>query len=208
MSEFKYLNKRCEDKVLFEVGYIDKLWREEAPRHNPIKYHDLISEGSIPSISSLDPKVLRRPHSVGEFKPDKYERHREAFEELDYESELDKEWARSLQRMQVVVHSDDGDYNDPNRAEKKEKAREWELAKLQDDIRKVRMGLGRKPDSEASKMIGEDERKRRSSHVYEAMFEAVKRRSSVAPSLTSEKSAIGDEDISVSFGAKKRSSSP
>ena len=28
MSEFKYMSKRCEDKVLFEVGYHDKLWQD------------------------------------------------------------------------------------------------------------------------------------------------------------------------------------
>ena len=28
LSEFKYMNKRGQDKVLFEVGYHDKLWPE------------------------------------------------------------------------------------------------------------------------------------------------------------------------------------
>ena len=29
IEEFKYLNKRLEDKILFTVGYYDKKWRPE-----------------------------------------------------------------------------------------------------------------------------------------------------------------------------------
>ena len=91
MSEFKYMSKRCEDKVLFEVGYHDKLWREDP--HQPVKFGDLVSQSSVPSLPELGSEIHKRPNSVHEFKPGKSE---DLISVLDYESELERAWARSL----------------------------------------------------------------------------------------------------------------
>ena len=89
------MTKRAEDKVLFEVGYHDKLWREEERKQ--VKYADMVSEVSIPSLSSLDPAVHKRPHSVHKFKPGKDDE--DLMSSLDFDSAMEEAWGRSLQRM-------------------------------------------------------------------------------------------------------------
>ena len=54
IREFKYMNKLQEDKILFEVGYNDKL-KHPLPHAKPGELFDeLLSTSSVPTFTFLD----------------------------------------------------------------------------------------------------------------------------------------------------------
>ena len=133
-KEFKYINERLEAKLLYEIGYHDQMVQPEP--YQRIKYDDVISQGSIPSISTIKSHVHKRPNSVARFRKPKDEK---ALSDLNFK--LEDLMEKSLNNMRVNILSDrDKGELDPDRAEE---LKFKELAEMQDEIRKVRMGQGR-----------------------------------------------------------------
>ena len=130
-KEFQYVNERLEAKLLHEIGYHDELQQPEPYRR--MRHDDVISQGSIPSISTLRSDVYKRPNSVAKYtKP----RDQRAMSELNFN--MNDIMEKSVNNMRATILSDQDDKEiDPYRAEQKKFK---ELATMQDEIRKVRMG--------------------------------------------------------------------
>ena len=90
LTEFAFMGKRTEDKILFELGYHDKLMHEQP--HERMRFDDLVSQKSVPSISDMGSEIHRRPNTVSMFKPGKDD---ERLSFLDFESENEKALAMS-----------------------------------------------------------------------------------------------------------------
>ena len=130
-KEFQYVNERLEAKLLHEIGYHDELQQPEPYRR--MRHDDVVSQGSIPSISTLRSDVYKRPNSVAKYtKP----RDQRAMSELNFN--MNDIMEKSVNNMRATILSDQDDKEiDPYLAEQKKFK---ELATMQDEIRKVRMG--------------------------------------------------------------------
>jgi len=50
VKEFEYLNQRMEDKILFKIGYLDRMWRPEPYPKIPLK--DLLQKNCFSNQQS------------------------------------------------------------------------------------------------------------------------------------------------------------
>ena len=73
LKEFRYLNKKLEDRIYLELGYVDKVEKENPHFVRPADIDDLVSEIPMSSMSWARDESPR-PRSIGVFKRKRTER--------------------------------------------------------------------------------------------------------------------------------------